>query len=72
MEEAIVHGESGMLVSPRDASALAVAIRRILTDHTLARNIAGAGQERVRQYFSVNRMVKETVEIYEKLLASSG
>ena len=46
--EMIEDGVSGLLVPPHDAPALASAIVRLLTDHSLADVIARAGQRRAR------------------------
>jgi len=40
VHDAIVHGESGLLVPPGDAQALAAAIRRLLDDHKLRERLA--------------------------------
>lgn len=71
-DESIVHGESGLLVPPRNASALAVAIRTVLNDPFLAGKLAASGQERVREKFSVQNMVEGVVGIYEEVLTSGG
>lgn len=68
--EVVVNGETGLLVPPRDADALAHAIMTLLTDEPLARQVASAGYERVRRRFSAERMVAETLEVYRRLLGS--
>ncbi len=47
--EQIEHEESGMLVPPRDAAALAEAMLRLLDDRTLHARIVEAADERVRE-----------------------
>jgi phosphatidyl-myo-inositol dimannoside synthase len=44
--DAVVHGETGLLVPPSDAGTLAAAIRRILEDRALARALGEAGRRR--------------------------
>lgn len=68
-DEAVRDGETGLLVPPRDAEALAAAIARLLSDPALARRLAGAGRELVEKEFSAERMVRETAGLYERLLA---
>jgi len=40
-----------------------------LGDPALAKRLASEARRRVEQRFSVDRMVKETVAVYEKVLA---
>lgn len=70
--EAVVNGETGLLVPPRDPDALAQAINNLLHMPDLRRKMGQAGRERVAQYFSVECMVKRTEELYQKLLVEKG
>jgi colanic acid/amylovoran biosynthesis glycosyltransferase len=45
--ELVVDGETGLLVAPDDAPALAEALARLLQDQDLARRLAGAGRDLV-------------------------
>ncbi|HMN29275.1 MAG TPA: glycosyltransferase, partial [Caldilineaceae bacterium] len=56
--EAVVDGESGVLVPPADPAALAAAIRQLLADPAQAQRLACAGRVRVQQEFSVEVMVR--------------
>ncbi len=67
--EAVVHGETGLIVPPEDPSALAEALASLLADPELARKMGAAGRERVEQEFTVDRMVEQHLAIYEELLA---
>ena len=64
--EMIENGRTGLLVPPRDATALAAAIVRILTDHPLADMVARAGHDFVHANFSVEHMVDAVSAIYEE------
>ena len=68
-DEAVVHGETGVLVPPGDAEALAAAIRLVLSDTDLAQRLGAAGAARVRERFSANRMVQRVAAVYEEILA---
>jgi glycosyltransferase involved in cell wall biosynthesis len=48
--EVAPHGETSLLVPPRDPDALAHALVRILTDSNLAAQLGTAGKQRVRRY----------------------
>ena len=60
---------TGLLVPPRDAKALADAIVRALGDEPLRRQLAAAGFARVRERFTVERMVAETARVYDRIKA---
>jgi glycosyltransferase involved in cell wall biosynthesis len=62
--EVVVDGETGVLVPPRDAGAMAAAILEMLRDEARRRRMAAAGFARVRARFSVDRMVEETLAVY--------
>lgn len=62
--EVVVDGETGLLVPPRDATALAAAIVRLLGDGGLRREMGDRGLARVRSRFSAARMVEETLGVY--------
>jgi glycosyltransferase involved in cell wall biosynthesis len=68
-DEAVADGETGILVPPGDAPALAAAIRAFLSDPALARRAGEAGRERVRTRFTASAMVDGVVAAYEELLA---
>ncbi|RPJ78609.1 MAG: glycosyltransferase family 1 protein, partial [Acidobacteria bacterium] len=70
--EVVDEGVTGLLVPPRDAGALADAILSLLRDDNLRRRMGDAGLARVRERFTVRRMVAETVAVYERLLASGS
>lgn len=55
LPEIVDHNESGWVVPPGDAPALAAAIRSALDDPTRAAAIAACGYDRVRDRFSVHR-----------------
>lgn len=65
--EIVRDGDTGLLVPPRDPSALAAAVIRLLTDSALAARLGAAGLEFVRREGSADRMVDETLAVYQKL-----
>lgn len=69
-DEAIVHGETGLLVPPADPTALAAAIQTVLSDSGLGRRLAAAGQARVHEHFSAEAMVRQVAHIYEEVLST--
>lgn len=65
--EVIEPGETGFVVPPRDASALAAAVRTLLNDESLRTRMGGAGRERVVRHFRERDMVRKTVQVYRNL-----
>jgi glycosyltransferase involved in cell wall biosynthesis len=70
--EVIEHGVTGLLVPPRDAAALAAATGRLLEDKDLAARFGEAGRRRVAELFSVERSVRETEHLYQRLVGANG
>jgi len=64
--EAIVDGETGLIVEPRDPGALARAIVALLEDPARRARMGEAARRRVSDLFTVGRMI----EAYEKLYSS--
>ena len=61
LPELVVDGETGFLVPPDDAEALAHAVDRVLED---PRDLGARGYERARSEFSVERMASRTAALY--------
>jgi glycosyltransferase involved in cell wall biosynthesis len=70
--EAVVNGVTGLLVPPRNPTALAEAIVSLLSGPELRQQMGQAGRERVLQHFSVEQMVERTQTLYEQLLDAKG
>ena len=63
--ELIADGETGFLVPPRDPSALADAIQRILEDPVLSKSMGVQAQTRIVNQCSVDAMVHATKRLYD-------
>ena len=59
------------MVPPADPSALAAALRRILTDDDLATSMRTAGTDRVES-FSMDHLAALYLERYERILAEAA
>jgi glycosyltransferase involved in cell wall biosynthesis len=69
--EVVAHRITGLLVEPRDADAMAQAIVTMLSDDSARQRMGEAGFARVRDGFTVERMVAETAGVYERLAGRS-
>ncbi len=66
--ELIESGVDGLLVPPGDASALADAVRQLLSDPALARRLGDAASARVRARHDLDHHVTRVVEEYGKCI----
>jgi glycosyltransferase involved in cell wall biosynthesis len=64
--EIVEHERTGLLVE-NSSGAIAAAIRRLYDDRVLAQSLAVEARRTVEQRFSVDRMVLDTVAVYEAL-----
>ena len=62
------HGENGLLVPPGDLDALVGAIRTLAGDADLRRRLGERGRAIAVAEFSLDRVVRETLAVYEELL----
>ena len=66
--EAVVDGQTGLLVSPRDPPALARAIKTLIDDPELRARLGAAGRRRVEENFSDAIICAQTLLVYEALV----
>ena len=63
----MVDGDTGILVPARNDAALADAIVRLLKDPALRERMGKAGRARAGRLFSAERMLKETLRVYQRV-----
>jgi glycosyltransferase involved in cell wall biosynthesis len=68
--EVVTHGQNGLLVPPRDSAALADALQRVLADAPLCASMGQAGRAMAVQRFDERQVVRQTLGVYQELLAS--
>ena len=66
--EIVVHGETGLLVPPADARALADAILSILGDKEKALRYGVAGRKRVEEKFELGKMVRQYEYFFKRVI----
>jgi glycosyltransferase involved in cell wall biosynthesis len=64
-DEVVVDGATGLLVPPRDAAALAAAVRRLRAEPALARQLAQRARARVEAEFSSAAAARGVMQVYE-------
>jgi glycosyltransferase involved in cell wall biosynthesis len=66
--EIIVDGQTGILVPPGNAEALRLALASLLENRAMREKMGIEGRKRVEQRFSIEKNVRQTEYIYERLL----
>ena len=65
--ELVDDGETGLLVPPRNASALREAVERLLADADLRERLGRAAQARARERFGWDAVIERTLEVYRRV-----
>ncbi|HLH32413.1 MAG TPA: glycosyltransferase, partial [Terriglobia bacterium] len=66
--ELVQEDRTGLLVPPENAPEIARAIVRLLDNPEMARTFGAAGRQRIIQKFSIDRMLRQTEDLYLRLL----
>lgn len=70
--EVVDHGQTGLLIGPRDPQALAKAVNWLCQNADEAQRMGHAGRKRVEQTFSLRAMVSNYENLYRELLCERG
>ena len=66
--EAVLDGETGYVIPPRDVSAFVRAALDLIRDPAKARTMSEAGAHRAQQHFSLQIMAAQVTDVYRSLL----
>ena len=66
--ELVADGETGIIINPLDTERFADALRRLLGNSALRREMGRKGQERVRQQFSLDIQARRMTALYERAM----
>jgi glycosyltransferase involved in cell wall biosynthesis len=75
VDEAATHEKTGLLVAPKDATALGAALERLLADPSLRRRMGEAGRRAATADFTFSRMIDRMEEVFYRAVrgeASAG
>jgi len=64
--ELVTDDETGLLVPPRDASALRAAVERLLADPALRQRLGNEAHTRARERFGWDGVIERTLEVYRR------
>ena len=67
--DAVIEERTGLLVPPRDPTAIGEAVLRLARDPNLRKTLGEAGRIRVEREFSIDRCAQAHRELYQALLA---
>jgi glycosyltransferase involved in cell wall biosynthesis len=67
--ELVVDGESGIVVAPGDAVALARAVTKLYEDPALRQRLGAAARERIARDFRIEDTIAQTLAVYRSLVA---
>ena len=67
--ELIIDRKTGLLVPPQNPEKLAEAIIYLINDTKKRISFGKAGKERVIKYFTMDKMIKNTMDLYERVLS---
>ncbi len=70
--EAVVDGETGFLVPPRQPAALADALQKLIESPALRASMGIAGRRRAEQRFADSIICRQTLLVYEALVTRSS
>jgi glycosyltransferase involved in cell wall biosynthesis len=65
----VTEGMNGLLVPPQNAGALADALRKLLLDETLRKNMGRHGRRIAEERFDIALVIESTIELYSLLEA---
>lgn len=68
--ELVLDGETGLLIAPDDAAALAAALARLLQDQNLARRLARAGRDLVVSQFNGENSARQLRDLFATTIES--
>lgn len=66
--EAVVHNKTGFVVPPQNVDLLAQAISTLLANKKLAKSMSEAGRLRVKEFFSMQTMIRKIENLYISIL----
>ncbi|MHA2216763.1 MAG: glycosyltransferase family 4 protein [Candidatus Hodarchaeales archaeon] len=72
ISEAIVNGENGFLIPPKDVDALISTLQNLIGDKDLRVKMGATGMKRARSNFSIEATVAKITEIYLELLEENS
>lgn len=68
--EVIEDGKTGLLIASENVDEIVEAVRKLYLDRGFGKQIAMAGQQAVREKFTIEKMLDQQIECYETLIST--
>jgi len=68
--ELVMDGDTGFLVEPKNAAQISAAVVKLLKNRKLAEKMGQSGRKRVESHFDIKETVRQTENLYLRLLSS--
>lgn len=72
LSDAVMPGETGLLVTPQDVDELAYALKRLLDDETLRTRMGASARQRASELFDSDKVSDQVMDEYCALLQAAG
>lgn len=72
IREAVIDGETGLIVPPKDVPALAAALQRLMTDPALRARMGAAARSRAEREFGLDRMLDGMERVFAAVAARAA
>lgn len=70
LPELVIHGQSGIVVQPKDAYGIAEAILRLAQDPDEKRRMGANARQRIQEHFHIQQTVSQTRSLFEHLMVA--
>jgi glycosyltransferase involved in cell wall biosynthesis len=67
--ELIVHGKSGLIISPRSSQAIADAILQLYEDRAACKQMGVEARQRIQRDFHISKTIEQTLSLYREIFA---
>jgi len=68
LAEVIEHGQTGILVYPRDPESIAWGVSQVLSNQNYAQQLVKNSKDKLRKNFGWNAVAEKTIKLYEEVL----
>jgi glycosyltransferase involved in cell wall biosynthesis len=69
--EVVVDGKTGLIIPPKDPSAIASALKKLIQDRELAMGMGGKGRKLVEELYNESLFTDETLKVYAEAISLS-
>ncbi len=72
LPEMVVHQESGLIIPPKDSSAIAQAILALYQNPDLKKKMGENARQRIQTHFNIKNTIEKTRFLFEELISQHG